>query len=1161
MGPHRRGTATTPSPPSAPSGPSARRTRSAVLVAAPLAALLAGLLTGPPAAAAPAPAPLPAGALAPDLELRAAPATGALLVDERTDRLAPGLVLEQRAELTAAGPVRSRVLRLAPGSTTRPRLLQDGLSAPREPAALAAAGGAVAAVNGDFFDIDRTGSPNGPVVRDGTALKAAAFPQAVTSLDGALADLLLRGTATVAGRPYPLAGLNPGQVGPDAVAVYTPDWGRGDRAFAAAGGVELEVRDGRVSAVRSAPGAVPVPAGGQVLLATGTAAAALAGTPVGAPASTAWDVRDVPPGDALGARLVLVRDGRVAAVDTADPLWSTPRARTAVGWTAAGELLLVTADGGTARSRGWTALETARALVDLGARTAVMLDGGGSAQLVARAPGTGAAAVVGEPSDGAPRPVANAVGLVPAPGDGRTAELRLVTGPSGWSPDADDPGQALRLFPGLAREVRALALDASGAPAGAPAPVWTSSDPGTAAVAPGPAGPAGPVGPVGPVAGTAALRGGAPGTARVRASLQEVGGEREVLVLGRLAGLSLITDAADGSGAEVPVLPAAGDSADVVVLGRDAEGRAAPVDAREVAVRTDPAVLRAEALPDGRLRLSAVAVPAAGGTRVGLAAAGVSASAGVSVGLRAVRVDDLADAGRWSAAGTRADVTAAAVPATGLAGAGGALRLSWDVTGQPAGTSVAALVPAAPLRLPAGAREVALDVRADGRGGWLRAVLRVDGAERPVTLAPALDWTGWRRVSAPVPAGARDVRLVRVHVAQTDVTRRTSGALDVARLDAAAAAPPPAAADPAAATGRVDPALETAQPLAGGPAPVAVLAGTAVEAARPASVEVLRRAVADAVAAGAGRVVLAGDVAGPAGGRAGAADVRAVRDVLERSGARWEWVRGNSELGADLGPGAGARRVDDAGTRWLLLDAAGGSLRAADPGQLAWLRAELDAAAGDAAVRGLVVVSAHGPGSLADPDEAALLRGWLAGWREETGGRVAVVAGGAPGASTAGAQRREGVLEVTAAGGTGAPGTPPAWTSLVVDAAAASRPSAGSAAVPGRDDGWLRVATRPVLDSAAAGDLALAPGARAALAVNGTAAGGGAVRVPAAAARVSGPGLVVRPAAPDGRRVARAGTLAVLDPRTLEVTGVSPGTTTLRVEAGRAVTTLRLRVG
>ncbi|WP_432547389.1 phosphodiester glycosidase family protein [Kineococcus sp. SYSU DK004] len=1141
MGPHRRG--------AAPTRP-ARRTRSTRLAAVPLAALLASLLAGQPATAAPTPAPAPAGALAPDLELRSAPATGALLLEERTARLAPGLVLEQRAELTAAGPVRSRVLRLAPGTGTRPRLLQDGLSGPREPAALAAAGGAVAAVNGDFFDIDRTGSPNGPVVRDGTALKAAAHPQAVTSLDGALADLLLRGTATVAGRGFPLAGLNPGQVGPDAVAVYTPDWGRGDRALAAAGGVELEVRDGRVSAVRPAPGATPVPAGGLVLLATGTAAAALAGTPVGAPASTAWDVRDVPPGDALGARLVLVRDGRVAAVDTADPLWSTPRARTAIGWTATGELLLVTVDGGTARSRGWTALETARAVADLGARTAVMLDGGGSAQLVARAPGTGAAAVVGEPSDGAPRPVANAVGLVPAPGDGRPAELRLVTGPSGWSPGADDPAEALRLFPGLAREVRAEALDASGAPAGAPVPAWTSSDPGTVAVVPGAA------------AGTASLRGAAPGTARVRAAPGGgVGGEREVLVLGRLAGLSLVADDADGPDAAVPVLPGAGDSVDVVVLGRDAEGRAAPVDAREVTVRTDPAVLRAEALPDGRLRLRAVAVPAAGGTRVGLSAAGVSASAGVSVGLRAVRVDDLADAGRWSAAGTRAAVTATAVPATGLPGGGGALRLSWDVAGQSAGTSVAALVPAAPLRLPAGAREVALDARADGRGGWLRAVLRVDGADRPVTLAPALDWTGWRRVSAPVPAGARDVRLVRVYVAHTDVTRRTSGALDVARLDAAAASPPPAAADPGAATGRVDPALETAQPLAGGPAPVAVLAGTAVEAARPASVEVLRRAVADAVAAGAGRVVLAGGVAGPAGGRAGAADVRAVRDVLDRSGVPWEWVRGDSELGADLGPGAGARRVDDAGTRWLLLDAAGGSLGAADPGQLAWLRAELDAAGREEGVRGLVVVSAHGPGSLADPDEAALLRGWLADWREETGGRVAVVAGGAPGASTAGVQRREGVLEVTAASGTGVPGAPPAWTALAVDAAAASRPSAGSAAVPGRDDGWLRVATRPVLTSASAGDLVLAPGARAALAVTGTAAGGGAVGVPAAAVRVSGPGLAVRPPAPDGRRVPRAGTLAVLDPRTLEVTGVSPGTTTLRVEAGGPVTTLQLRVG
>ncbi|NIZ91086.1 hypothetical protein F1544_08730, partial [Kineosporiaceae bacterium B12] len=248
------------------------------LLAGVVAAIGTTALLAPPAAAL---TPLPRDAAAADVVL----AAGAPSVELSSSRevVAPGVTLERRATLDAAGPVRTQVLRLSAGSTSRPDLLQDSLSRPRTPADLAAAGGAVAAVNGDFFDIDRTGAPDGPVAVDGRVVKAEDVPQAVVGLDGAaagrLSEALLSGTATVAGRTWALASLNPGHARADAVAAYTPAWGPGDRRFAAPdGAVELEVRDGRVTAVRPAPTALAVPADGVVLLATGTAATALRAT-------------------------------------------------------------------------------------------------------------------------------------------------------------------------------------------------------------------------------------------------------------------------------------------------------------------------------------------------------------------------------------------------------------------------------------------------------------------------------------------------------------------------------------------------------------------------------------------------------------------------------------------------------------------------------------------------------------------------------------------------------------------------------------------------------------------------------------------------------------------------------------------------------------------
>ena len=85
--------------------------------------------------------------------------------------------------------------------------------------------------------------------------------------------------------------------------------------------------------------------------------------------------------------------------------------RTAVGVDHdTGEVLLLVVDGRSSRSRGYTMVELANLMVDLGADEAVNLDGGGSSTMVGRNR-RGKVAVLNTPSDGGQRRVANAISV------------------------------------------------------------------------------------------------------------------------------------------------------------------------------------------------------------------------------------------------------------------------------------------------------------------------------------------------------------------------------------------------------------------------------------------------------------------------------------------------------------------------------------------------------------------------------------------------------------------------------------------------------------------------------------------------------------------------------------------------------------------------------
>ncbi|WP_399082827.1 phosphodiester glycosidase family protein [Streptomyces sp. BBFR2] len=325
-------------------------------------------------------------------------------------------------------------------------LLYPGTVAARAPvSALAAARGALAAVNGDFFHfvevqhpgVPATGAPVGPAVAAGHALKAAVpagqrFGPAPPPGTGAgdvlgigydrrarLDRLTLRGAAVTGRGTLPLTGLNQYALPVDGIGAYTSRWGSAARARAVCGTDtdraapctarvrEVTVRHGRVTAVADRPGGA-VPPGGQVLLGREAGARRLAALRPGDPVRIGHRLTargGVPLRCAVGGFAVLRGGLTVPGTDTV-----TPAVRTGAGIGNGGRTLYLLALDGTPGEPGLTLAELAAVLRGLGARDGVDLDGGGSSTLVTARRG-GPVVVRNHPSGGAERPVANALGV------------------------------------------------------------------------------------------------------------------------------------------------------------------------------------------------------------------------------------------------------------------------------------------------------------------------------------------------------------------------------------------------------------------------------------------------------------------------------------------------------------------------------------------------------------------------------------------------------------------------------------------------------------------------------------------------------------------------------------------------------------------------------
>ncbi|WP_231619063.1 phosphodiester glycosidase family protein [Nonomuraea sp. SBT364] len=1059
---------------------------------------------------------------------------GKLETATKTRPVAPGITLTSFDTYDALGWLRADALTADLGGGARAGYVYSGEVSKTEPlSGPAKRSRAVAAVNGDFFDINNSGAAQGVGVQDGDLVQSprAGHDNAVAvSADGVgrVLKMYFEGTATPGGgAPITLTQFNQ-IVQNDGIGLFTPLWGSYTRARAVEGAAsvtEVEVKDGVVTAVRREAGSGPIPAGTTILLGRDAGATALAAIEPGARIDVRYRPKASDGGSvesAVGGNHVLVKGGAVqhSSDQSAHP-------RTAVGFSADGrKMYLLTVDGRQADSRGVTLDELAAMMVELGAADALNLDGGGSSTLLAREPGQADVQVENSPSDGGERHVPNGLALYAPEGSGKLKGfwLETATDPArapGAAPVAG--GRPDRVFPGLTRRLTAAGYDETYGPASG-APIWRSNPAVHGVVRDG------------------RFHALVPGQAKVTASRGKAKGTLELTVLQPLSRLGATTDRVG--------LPGQDGTAAFGVVGYDRNGNSAPIEPADLTLDYDRDLFEVTAAEQGYFTVKARRATGSGliTAKVGK----ISAAVPVTVGYEDQPVADFENAGSWKFAAARATGSLSAAPGQ----SGGGLKLAYDFT-QSTATRAAYASPPEQILVNGQPQAFGLWIHSSGKGEWPSLEFYDAAGQSQILRGPYLKWTGWKFVEFAVPPGVNyPLKLRRFYVAETKAAASYTSEI---MIDGLVAKVPPsieAPAEPAVADPVVRPEVGDM------PWRFAVMSDAQFVAREPDSdiVRNARRTLREIKAAGPDFLVINGDLVDEASPEDFALAKRILDEELGGE-VKYHYIPGNHEvMGGKIDNfkavfGDTYRTFDHKGTRFITLDTSRLNLRGGGFEQIALLRSELDEAAGDSSV-GSVAVLFHvpprdptpGKGSqLGDRKEAALVEGWLADFQRDTGKGAAFIGAhvGTFHASRVDAvpyfiNGNSGKNPATAPGDGGFTG----WSLWGVD------PVTGKEAEHVRRNWfadaptWIGTQVRPHVD-----DLTLTAPATVAVGAPATVSATvkqGAREVPAAypvSARWSGsPNLHVGP-----RSKARPWHVAVLDPASGTLTALRPGTVTVAV--------------
>lgn len=1058
------------------------------------------------------------------------------LLQDRRVAIAPGLDLTSFQRLQPGGWVTGHVMTADLSTRSLSLDVEDGGTASASNATVsefAEQSDAVAAVNGDYFDMNASDAPIGTNISSTEGLRTAGATarQAFTVTNGkaVVQELMSAATARFAGRSEEVASVNSPTVAEDSIALFNQVWGEHpiDRVMPQGDLRIVTVVDGTVTTNttdRDTIGAQSaIEAGTSVLVGHGAAAEDLADATVG----TSVDLTVKASEDvdlAVGGSQRLLTDGERTDQD------EVTAARTAIGVSKDGTRLhVVSLDGRSADAHGMTIQELAHFMQDLGAWNAINLDGGGSTTLVARPAGTSARQLINRPSDGSERLDSNALVF-------RSTATRPAVRGVGLRAEVEPPvgltePHTYDVLPGLSRTLHGVGLDANLAA--------TEVD------------------------GHFSARGGA---LRMTSRTDDT-----AVVEGRRTGAGKVSFRSGRHHQEVTLhvhgemkrlepsetvlsLPDADTPASITLDAVDADGNRMQVEPRNVAVEPGPGL---DVLPgeDGTFTVTPTAA-AEDTSQVSFTVQDQTVRVPVTIGFDEVELADFADPDAWPAETARA---------TGTTSAGEghdgdpSLALDFDFSTSTATRGMYA-VPEEPIAIEGQPQALTLWIKGTGKGEWPRLqVTRGDGTTTNLD-GPEVEWEGWRQVRFPVPDGTRfPLSLTAIRFMEIRSDASYTDQLEIADLRAQVPAdvdlpPQEYVHDPVImAQGGVDEREQR----------IAVLSDSQFVGRDPDSdlVRAARRALREIVAAEPDLLVINGDFVDEAAPE----DFALARTILsEEVGDRipYVYVPGNHEvMGGPISNftdvfGDTTTTRDLGRTRIITLDSSSGTLHPdGSTDQLRSLETQLREARTDRGISG-VVVFAHHPIDDPHPDKAsqltdrteataldrvlsefadtgksvALVNGHVGTFHATAGNGVSRVINGNSGKNPSGAPDRGGFT---------------GWSMIGIE------PDAGRAKTPpepGQRLDWLRVQTHPRVDALtleAPTELRVAEEVTASASLSQDEDRTVPVAWPVSA-QWGGSHVAVRTGGKDrgpesGRAVVR------YDPATQTLTGLRPGTATLTV--------------
>ncbi len=611
---------------------------------------------------------------------------------------------------------------------------------------------AVAAINGDFFNMSNPTSPLGPQVKDGELISSPSFLVGMNSFGvdknnkPFIAPFKFEGSVTSAdGQSFILAGINKGIYYPDVAGVvphshsnqlhmYTDKWGMLNRGIGdgLVTPTEVLVKDDIVQEISvGKPFSKIVPQGSYIMTGHGTAAKYLEhNVNVGDKLYVDYEISPAKDWQAVvGGHTILVENGQRVPYSRDVSKIGGNRARTAIGYSQDEKYMYLVSAEKSGSSAGMQINEVTNFLIYLGAWKGVLMDGGGSTAMSARHLGDFQASQVTVPEEGSERRVINGLVIRSTAPKGNVTGI-VVTAPSIFLV-GEKTNVGLKAYDIHHNPVNPSELTFTGTMTGEMGTYDGASRQFTAAK---------------PGSGKLTITAG-PASKTV---------DIQVAGAGDIASLTPLNS-------QIKFQPGEAKKVDVSLTLMNGKQRTIPSHLLQWKVVGDIGTVASDGtLTAGQNTASGLLIASYDGYTSGIA---------IQVGTTSNPLYVMEEATNQTFVGSSTDVKGSfqALTDANIAVAGKKyLQYSYDFTN--AGNEVWAYgqygVNAEGIELPGSPTGIKMQINGDGSKNRFRAeLIDANGKTHYTDLAMSIDWTGWKSVTAPFPSGmAYPVKLKRVYV-------------------------------------------------------------------------------------------------------------------------------------------------------------------------------------------------------------------------------------------------------------------------------------------------------------------------------------------------------------------------------------------------------------